>query len=58
LAAGRHGVLVAGGDEVTGVGKLVDVVGVSVVIGALSVFSVKVGAFVWAGNSSQRVFRL
>jgi hypothetical protein len=49
LAAGRHGVLVAGGDEVMGVGKLADGVGVSVVVGALSVFSVTVVASVRQG---------
>jgi hypothetical protein len=38
LAAGRHGVLVAGGDEMIDVGKLRDVVGVSVVVGAQSIF--------------------
>jgi hypothetical protein len=35
--------LVAGGDEVIGIGKLVDVVGISVVVGAQSVISVTVG---------------
>jgi hypothetical protein len=57
LAAGRHGILGAGGDEVGSVGKLVGVAGISTVIGGLSVLSETVMAFARAGNASQRVFR-
>ena len=57
LAAGRHGILEAGGDEVGDVGKFVGVAGVSTVIGALSVVSLTVIASARAGNASQRVFR-
>jgi len=58
LAAGRHGVLGAEGKAVIGVGKGVDVMGISVVVGALSVVSVTVVASTRAGKASQRVFRL
>ena len=49
IGGGTPRVLAAGDDEVVGVGKLADVVGVSVVVGALSVFSVTVVASVRQG---------